>query len=56
MGWPWQRKEKQTDKELEPLSDSPLERLRRRQYKALFFSLLEVTDSPEQVLPVFIVL
>lgn len=43
MGWPWQRQEKQAESEprLEPLSD--------RQYKALFFSLLEVVDSPEQV-------
>ena len=43
MGWPWQRKEKQVTSEsvLEPLSD--------RQYEALFFSLLELVDSPEQV-------
>lgn len=43
MGWPWQRQKKQAESEprVEPLSD--------RQYEALFFSLLEVVDSPEQV-------
>ncbi len=43
MRWPWQRKEKQAESEprLEPLSD--------RQYENLFLSLLEVTDSPNQL-------